>query len=160
MFRPNFLPSSGVQAVEETAAPLSLCYTLHFKDENTYKIYSCYLLSVSHETCFLKPVEVLNVKISSESMVYANYMFRPTLLIFRWLKFLMKLLSVRRKFKFWGVFSSMRQCFLWWQVVPPVVSCVAVMHKCSKSNYQSKPSLFSLIHVTMLKIHYTHNTSI
>jgi hypothetical protein len=31
MFRPNWLPSSGVQIVEETAAPLLRCYTLDFE---------------------------------------------------------------------------------------------------------------------------------
>jgi hypothetical protein len=31
MFRPNWLPSLGVQVVEETAAPLSRSDTLHFK---------------------------------------------------------------------------------------------------------------------------------
>jgi hypothetical protein len=31
MFRPNSLPTSGVQVVEETATPVSRCYTLHFK---------------------------------------------------------------------------------------------------------------------------------
>jgi hypothetical protein len=30
---PNWLPSSGVQVVEETAATLSRCYTSHFKGE-------------------------------------------------------------------------------------------------------------------------------
>jgi hypothetical protein len=30
MFWPNWLPSSGVQVVEETAAPLTHCYILHF----------------------------------------------------------------------------------------------------------------------------------
>jgi hypothetical protein len=31
------------------------------------------LLAVSHATCFLKPSKVLNVKISSASLVYAHY---------------------------------------------------------------------------------------
>jgi hypothetical protein len=30
MFRPNWLPSSVIQVVKETAAPLSHCYSLHF----------------------------------------------------------------------------------------------------------------------------------
>jgi hypothetical protein len=44
MFRPNWLPLSGVKVVEETAVPLSRCYTSHFKGvkylQNIFKI-SC-----------------------------------------------------------------------------------------------------------------------
>jgi hypothetical protein len=33
---------SSLQVVEETAAPLSRCYTSHFKGTNTYKIFEDY----------------------------------------------------------------------------------------------------------------------
>jgi hypothetical protein len=48
MFWPNLLPSSGVGVVEETAAPLSCCYTLHFKGiqpNNILKIILKYFVS-------------------------------------------------------------------------------------------------------------------
>jgi uncharacterized membrane protein len=56
MFRPNCLPSLGVQAVKETAAPLSRCYTLHFEGvkylENIvkYNAVSILLPAIPHYT--------------------------------------------------------------------------------------------------------------
>jgi hypothetical protein len=32
MFRPNWVVSSGVQAVKKTASPLSRCYTFHLEN--------------------------------------------------------------------------------------------------------------------------------
>jgi hypothetical protein len=57
MFRPNRLPSSDVQAVGETAAPLSRCYTLHFKGVKYLKRYFNFFLISYHNyfvvrTCY------------------------------------------------------------------------------------------------------------
>jgi hypothetical protein len=43
MFRPNWLPSSGLQFVDVTAAPLSRCNTLHFKSVKHFELFSNYL---------------------------------------------------------------------------------------------------------------------
>jgi hypothetical protein len=44
MFRPNWLPSLGIQVVEETAAPTSRCYTLHSKGvKYLYNIFKSFI---------------------------------------------------------------------------------------------------------------------
>jgi hypothetical protein len=45
-----------------------------------FPIYS-HSLAVSHVICFLKPLKILNIKISSTSLVHAHYMFRTRLVI-------------------------------------------------------------------------------
>jgi hypothetical protein len=93
-------------------------------------IYLFLLLAVSHAPCFLKPSKVLNVKISSTSVVYAHYMFQPKLDIFICLSncWINCCASVHT-FNFWGTPSSTCPCVLWWWVVPLIVSCVAVIPK-------------------------------
>jgi hypothetical protein len=44
------------------------------------------LLAILHAICFSKPLEVLNFKISSTSLVYTHFIFRPTLVVFRYCK--------------------------------------------------------------------------
>jgi hypothetical protein len=87
------------------------------------------LLAGLHVTCFLKPLKVVNFKISSTSLVYAHYLFQPTLVIFRCLQNRWwNCCAAIYKFSFWGMPSSMLLCVLWWWVVPFIGLCVAVMN--------------------------------
>jgi hypothetical protein len=83
-----------------------------------------WLLAILHSTRFL------NVKISSTSQMYAYYMFRPTLVIFRCLiKLLMKQLYFRPYVQSLGhALIYVPLCPTLW-IVPLVVSCVAVMNE-------------------------------
>jgi hypothetical protein len=78
---------------------------------------------------FFKSLEDIKLQNSSTLLVYAHYIFRPTLVIFTCLQNCWWICCASVcKFSFWGMTSSMRPCVLWWWVVPLVVLCVAVMN--------------------------------
>jgi hypothetical protein len=73
------------------------------------------LLAVSHAACFLKPLKILSVKISSAS----HYVFRPTLVgnLKVYLTLLMKLPCFCPSVQFLGYVPVCAPCVVWWWVL-------------------------------------------
>jgi hypothetical protein len=84
-------------------------------------IYSTQTLAVLSATCFLKHLKVLNVKISSPSLMHVYYMFRWTLIISNVSKIAEETALLPSVRSFVGEMpASMRPCVLrWWVVSSP-----------------------------------------